>query len=128
MVRYVVISMRLGWHVVTYLQQKPEAAREMIDRIICELGNFNKNNICRPQIIVMFGKLYSDDEDFCKIPIKQRSTISWNYYYIMTETPPKISQTVDRKVRILVKKAIQQLLDNVYLITSPSAQKKRQHS
>lgn len=114
MVRYVVISMRLGWHVVTYLQQKPEEAREMIDKIIRELGNFNKNNICRPQIIVVFGKLYNDDDDFCRIPFKQRHTIAWDYYYIMAETLPKISKAVDKKVRIILKKAIQELLNNMY--------------
>lgn len=123
MVRYVVINMLLGWHVVSYLQQKPEAAREMIDRIISELGKLNKNNICRPEVIVVFGKLYNDDEDFCKIPFKQRRTIAWNYHYLMVETPSKIRQAVDRKVRIIVKKAIQELLDNMYLITAPSVRK-----
>jgi hypothetical protein len=115
MVRYVVISMLLGWHVVSFLQQRPEAAREMIDRIISELGKINKNNTCRPKIIVVYGKLYNDDEDFCKIPFKLRRTIAWNYYYLMAETPTTISQAVDRRVRIIVKKSIQQLLNNIFI-------------
>ncbi len=44
------------------------------------------------------------------------------------ETQPKINQAVDRKVRITVKKAIQELLNNMYLLNVPSARKGHQHS
>ncbi|KAA0889845.1 hypothetical protein [Oryzomonas rubra] len=114
MVRYVVVSLLLGWDVVSYLQQKPEAAQEMMDRIIRELGKISKKS-CRPEIIVVFGKLYNDDEDISKISFKQSRTVGWNHYYIMGGASPDISQAVDRKVGDIVKQAIQELLNNMFL-------------
>jgi len=123
--RYVVINMLLGLYIVEYLRQKPEAAHVMIDRIVHEIEAGSKGKFCYRQVLVVIGKLYNEGDKLEDIPFMRRNTIAWEHHYLLSDDQPQITRAMDRSINRIVRKSLQELLEEFYTWRVTSTAKRR---
>lgn len=112
MVRCVIISLRLGQQVAEFLRQKPDAGGEMVYSIISRINDSKTVRLTRHQVVVVLGRLLEEGPAFGVFWQKRLIAID-QYYY--TTHDIKVSQAMDKGVRRIVDRAVEDCLEQLHV-------------